>query len=437
MKRRKGSRDMVFYQELRRKKCFAFSASSDASRIEILNTATEAEALLLEASLIKEHRPKYNKELKEDKSYPFLKITDETFPRLLIVRGRKSDGSRYFGPYTHVGLLRQAVSILRRLFPMRTCHPMPDKVCLMYHIGQCHGPCEKLMSHKEYLDMVKELTLFLEGKRDVLVRNLSRRMKEASQHRNYELAKTYRDHIAALSAVKSKPARVDKPSVLLELQRILKCNRYPQRIEAFDISNFAGKNPVGSMVVFEAGEPKRSDYRKFKIKTVEGINDYDMMREVVRRRYERLLNEQKPLPDMVLIDGGRGHLSSAKDELDKLNLSDLDLVSIAKQHEYLFKPGRVTPTVLPQDSSVLQLLRHVRDEAHRFAITFYRKLHRKELVWSELDEIQGVGPKRRQMIIKAFKTLKAIKSASWKELSQVKGIDVKTAKYIEQYLKRG
>jgi len=410
----------------------------EAAKIGIIQTATEAEALLLEASLIKEHRPKYNKELKDDKSYPFLKITDEKFPRLLVVRGRKSDGSIYFGPYTNAGLLREAVSLLRRLFPMRTCTPMPDKVCLMFHIGQCRGPCVGHMSEKEYAQMVKELVYFLEGKRDALVRTLSRRMKEASRDRHYELARTYRDQMRALAAVAVKQApSQDEGTVLLQMQRVLKLSRYPARIEAFDISNISGKNPVGSMVVFDNGKPKRSEYRKFKIKTVAGVNDYDMMREVVRRRYERLLNEKKPLPDLVLIDGGRGHLSSAKEELDRVNLSDLDLVSIAKQHEYLYKMARPNPYVLPQDSPVLQLLRHVRDEAHRFAISFYRKLHRKEMVWSELDAVGGVGPTRKKKLILAFKTISAVKAASRQDLAEIEGIDEKTAKNIELYFKRG
>ena len=410
----------------------------DATKIDLIETATEAEALLLESSLVKEHRPKYNKELKDDKSYPFLKITSEKFPRLLVVRGRKSDGSRYFGPYTNVSLLRQAVSLLRRLFPMRTCSPMPEKVCLMFHIGQCRGPCVGHQSEKEYGQMVKELILFLDGKRDALVRTLTRRMQDASKDRHYERAKTFRDQIAALSVVSSgTPRPLEKQAVLAELCKILDLSRHPSRIEAFDISNIHGQNPVGSLVVFENGQPKSSDYRLFKIKTVEGINDYEMMREVVRRRYERLLSEKRDLPDLILIDGGRGHLSSACEELDSLNLADLDVISIAKQHEHLFKPNRQNPYVLPQDSPVLQLVRHIRDEAHRFAITFYRKLHRKKMVWSELDVIPGVGPKRKKALIKVFKTLSAMKKSSLEEFLQVEGIDEKTAKNIEAHLKKG
>jgi excinuclease ABC subunit C len=408
----------------------------DAQKIDVIQTTSEAEALLLESSLVKEHRPRYNKELKDDKSYPFLKVTlNECFPRLLIVRGRKSDGSLYFGPYTSAHLLRQAVSLLRRLFPMRTCHPLPKKVCLMYHIGQCKAPCENLVDKKEYKTIVRELSLFLNGKKDVLIRHLAKRMKEASSKQAYEEAKVYRDQMKALTVVSVMHAPLNRRAVLEQMRKMFGLNRYPKRIEAFDISNFSGKNAVGSLIVFEEGEPKTSDYRKFKIKTVEGIDDYQMMREVVRRRYERLLNEKKPLPDLVLIDGGKGHLSSIKEEFDRLNLGDLDLLSIAKQHEHIFSTARPNPYVLPLDSNILKLIRHLRDEAHRFAISFYRKLHRKKIAWSELNEVPGVGDKSKNRLMKAFKSITAIKALSWKELAQVEGIDKRRAKTIEQYFK--
>ena len=348
----------------------------DAADIGVVLTATEAEALLLEASLVKQHRPKYNKELKDDKSYPFLKITmAEDYPRLLIARGRTSDGSLYFGPYTNVGLLRQAVAHLRRVFPMRTCHPLAKKVCLMYHIGQCQAPCVGDIDRKKYREIVKELVLFLEGKKSALLRVLHKRMVQTSKERRFEEAKLYRDQIQSLSTVSMMRSPMNRLAVLKEMMDVFHLSSYPRRIEAFDISNFSGKNPVGSLVVFVDGAPLRSEYRRFKIKTVEGIDDYKMMREIVRRRYERVLSEKLPLPDVILIDGGKGHLASAKDELNRLNLTDLDVLSIAKQHEIIFKPSRHEPYVLPQHSAVLQLIRHLRDEAHRFAITFYRKLH--------------------------------------------------------------
>ena len=414
----------------------AVRLQAEAVAVRVLETASEAEALLLESSLVKQHTPRYNVELRDDKSYPFLKITmEEDYPRLLVVRGRPSDGSIYFGPYTSVYLLKQAVSFLRRQFPMRTCNPVQDSVCLMYHIGQCRGPCEGKIDRKTYMETVKDLVLFLRGKKSALVKYLAKRMREASQERRYEEAKAYRDQIQALSSVSVARSTANRLAVLDFMQTALGLSRYPRRIECFDISNFTGKHSVGSMVVFEDGLPKKSDYRRFKIKWVAGIDDYKSMKEVVRRRYERLLAEKSALPDVILIDGGRGHLNAAKEVLDELNLSDVDLVSIAKQHEYLFRPGRLQPVVLSQSSAVLQLFRHVRDEAHRFAITFYRKLHRKKIRESALDGIPGVGPRRKTALLRAFKSVNAIRALNADALAQAPGVDRKTAETIEQYFK--
>ncbi len=408
----------------------------DARDIELLHTASEAEALLLEASLVKQENPPYNVDLKDDKSYPFLKVTmEEEFPRLLVVRGRKSDGALYFGPFTEVRLLKEAVSFLRRLFPLRTCKTLPDRVCLMYHIGQCAGPCAGEVDKESYRETVKELVLFLEGKKSTLVKQLEKRMKEAAANRRYEDARLFRDQIQALSTVSILRSPMSRLGTLDEMMTSLGLKRYPRRIEGFDISNFSGKKTVASMVVFEDGAPKKSDYRHFKIKTVEGIDDYASMREVVRRRYARLLAEKGELPDLIVIDGGKGHLAAAKLVLDELNLSDRDLISIAKQHEYVFKPDRPTPYIFPQDSALLQILRYLRDEAHRFAIGHYRKLHRKEMQWSALDEIRGIGGKRKTQILRSFKSVTELQGKTAEELMAVSGVDRKTAKNIEEYFK--
>lgn len=409
----------------------------DAADVEVVQTGSEAEALLLEASLVKEFRPRYNKELKDDKSYPFLKITmEEKFPRLLVTRGRESDGSLYFGPYTNAKLLRQAVAFIRRLFPMRTCDPIPQKTCLMVHIGQCRAPCVGAIGRGEYARTVRGLVLFLEGKKQALVRRLERRMNEASAARRYEDARFCRDQIQALSTISVLRSPLDRVMVLDRMRETLGLSRYPRRIEAFDVSNFSGKNPVGSLVVFADGAPRPSEYRLFKIESVAGIDDYAMMRETVRRRYERVLAEKTGLPDLVLIDGGRGHLAAAKTELERLNLTDLDLISIAKKHEVLFKPSREAPITLPQDSAILQLLRHVRDEAHRFAIGFYRRLHKKEFRWSELDEIPGVGGRRKAALVKAFGSVSRIRDLSAGELAAARGVDRRTARNVEEYFKK-
>ncbi|MBI4433024.1 MAG: excinuclease ABC subunit UvrC [Candidatus Omnitrophica bacterium] len=353
---------------------------SDTVAIDLIETPDEAEALLLEASLVKESLPKYNKELRDDKSYPFLKITAEEYPRLVITRSRKPDGGKYFGPYTDVRLLRQAVRMLRREFPMRTCKTLPKKVCLMYHIGQCKAPCVGYIQKAEYDAMARDLEKFLMGRRDVLVKSLLRRMKEHSAKKEYEKAKTLYEEIQALRSVPNKSEMKDASLVLEALKNGLELPKIPLRIEGFDISNIMGREAVGSMVVMIEGKPARSEYRRFKIRTVKGIDDYRMMKEVVRRRYARVLAEGSALPDLVVIDGGKGHLAAVKSILDELGLPELPIISIAKEHEYLFKPGREKPTIFPQSSPILHLIQNLRDEAHRFAITYHRLLHRKGMI---------------------------------------------------------
>ena len=407
---------------------------AEARSIDCVLTATEADALLLEASLVKEHQPKYNQELKDDKSFPFLRITEEEYPRLLVVRGRQA-GGRYYGPYTNVKLLRQAVSMLRRLFPLRTCQPMPAKFCLMYHIQQCRGPCEGAVSRAEYLETVRELELFLQGRREALLKSLMRRMKEFSARREYEKAKATYEAVRALSSVpQPRMIRTGEAEVLDQLKQALDLPRPPRRIEGFDISNIQGKEAVGSLVVFADGRPRRAEYRHFRIKTVEGIDDYEMMREVVRRRFTRALADRQALPDLVVIDGGRGHLTAARSELEQLNLSDLPVAALAKQHEHLFVPERPAPHILPSHSPALQLLRHLRDEAHRFAIQYHRRLHRKASLLSVLDGIPGIGPKTKHHLLVKFGSAARIGKCSLEQLSAVKGMSVEKAKALQDRL---
>lgn len=403
-------------------------------RIDFIETPSEAEALLLESSLVKESLPKYNAELKDDKSYPFLKITDEEYPRLLVTRGRKADGGRYFGPYTSGKLLHEAVKMLRREFPLRTCKKMPKKLCLMYHIGQCGGPCESKEEHGHYLSTARDLTRFLEGRRDALVKNLTRRMKQHAARREYEKAQNLFEEIKALATVPSTNRVRDDAGTLKDLQKALSLPVFPARIEGFDISNLSGRESVGSMVVFLHGRPARSEYRRFRVKTVAGIDDYKMMQEVIRRRFTRAIEEKQRLADLVVIDGGKGHLSAAKTVLDGLGLSALPVISIAKQHEHLFSVHRDGPYIFPQSSPFLELIRHLRDEAHRFAITYHRRLHKKEAIRSELDGIPGVGPKTREKILKRIGPPSKIRSLAKESLAREAGINEKTAHGILEAL---
>ena len=406
---------------------------AQVKRIDVIETPTEAEALLLESCLVKESLPTYNQDLGDDRKFPSLKITGEEYPRLLVVRTRKADGGKYFGPYTSAYLLHQAVKMLRQQFPLRICRTLPKKVCLAYHLGQCGGPCEGFEARAHYRHTVKELESFLEGRRDALVRNLMRRMKEHSSKREYEKAQTILGEIQALSSVPASGPRARGEGTLGALQEALELPHLPVRMECFDISNIMGQEAVGSMVVFVNGEPARSDYRRFRIKTVKGIDDYSMMREVIRRRYGRA-TEETTLPDLVVIDGGKGHLGVVKAELDALGLTELPVVSIAKQHEHLFKPGREMPYVFPLSSPFLHLVRHLRDEAHRFAISYHRRLHKKEAIVSLLDAIPGVGPATRAKLLKKAGSVKKIAAMNVEELMERGQVSEKTARRILESL---
>lgn len=398
--------------------------------IRIIRASSEAEALIYEAGLIKDHAPKFNIELKDDKSYPFLKLTVcEEYPRLFITRRKNSrDGALYYGPYVNVKLLKKAVSFMKKVFPLRSCRRLPRSTCLEYHIGQCAGPCEKKVSLGEYAGIVDQLKSFLEGRKDDLIRVLEEQMKLFSRNRKYEKALTVKKRIEALTAVQQLHDRSQYPiyGELDELQNTLGLSRLPVTIECFDISNISGQQPVGSMVRFVAGTPRRSEYRKFRIKEVEGIDDYAMIREVVRRRYSRLLERREMLPDLVLIDGGKGHLSVARKELDVLGLSDITVVAIAKEYNHLYTASRKYPVRLSPGSRLLLLIQRIRDEAHRFAIIYHRKLRRTKKFDTDLRKIKGLGPKKEKILLEKFGSMKNIRRASREDLQKA-GIDKRTA----------
>lgn len=348
--------------------------------LDYVVTGSEEEALIYEAGLIKEKKPKYNVELKDDKSFPFLKLTlNEKFPRLIITRKKTDDGSLYFGPYTKVKLLRNAVSILKNIFPLRICGKVPGESCLAYHIGQCLGPCVKKINQKSYDEIVRQLILFLEGKKTRLVRELTDKMRKFADEKNFEQAAVIRNRLSALLEVSDRKT-ADYSSwgnVALKLKKILKLPKPPLKIEAFDVSNISGREAAGSMVYFNNGLPDKSNYRKFRIKNVKGIDDYAMIKEIVRRRYKRLKEENKAFPDLVIIDGGKGHLSAAHEELLKLNAAGIPVIGIAKQEEKIYTLGSHEPLDINRDSEMLHFIQSVRDEAHRFALKYHHALRRK------------------------------------------------------------
>lgn len=346
--------------------------------IDYIETDSEAEALILEASLIKKFNPKYNVELRDDKSYPLIEVTGEEFPRIAVERpAKRNPKSKYYGPYVNPGLIREALTIIRKIFPFRTCDPFPDKECLDYHIGLCDAPCIAHISKAEYTKNVRNVCLILEGKRDTLYRKLKKEMEQLAASQQYEEAAKVRDRLRAIGALYSGTKDVNYYKEAEQLQRALDLPRLPERIETFDISNIMGEQAVGSMVCFVCGKPDKNNYRRFKIKDVRGIDDFKMIAEIVKRRYRRLRNEGAAYPDLIVIDGGKGQLSSATAELQRLEVG-IPIISLAKREEEVFVPGKRSAVRLSTDSLGLQLLQRMRDEAHRFAITYHRKLRTKQ-----------------------------------------------------------
>ena len=350
--------------------------------IEYKLTPSESQAQILEAALIKNNQPQYNISLKDDKSFPWIRITAEKFPVVSIARRkgqRKDDRSLYFGPYTNVKLLRQAVKMIRRIFGFRSCKTLPKAICLYGRLNLCPAPCIGKISPSEYQEIINRIKMFLDSRYEELAHKLSERMKERAQDRMFEEAAEIRDQISALNAIAQGSSVSGGINELEDLKSLLKLDKLPLRIEAFDISNITGKEATGAMVSFYRGVPDKNNYRRFRIKTVEGIDDYKMLSEVIARRYSRLVRENIALPDLVLVDGGRSHFCVAEKRIKKLGIS-IPLVSIAKDRENLYIKKRISPISLSFDTPALNLRRRIRDEAHRFAIKYHHLLRRKKII---------------------------------------------------------
>lgn len=352
---------------------------SQVNDLECRLAQSESLALLLEAALVHQYRPKYNVALRDDKSFPLVKITNEEFPVIFITRKRIPDGSCYFGPYTNAGLLREALKTIRRYFPYRSCRKLPKQACVYYRIGLSPAPCIGKISRQQYAQTIENISLLLEGKTNALISKLSRQMQEESGAHNFEAAAKIRDQIFALSAIGESRSGFSRQAELSELKKLLQLKRLPARIEAFDVSNIFGKEATGSMVSFYNGEPDKDNYRRFRVKTVAVIDDYSMLREVVQRRYWRLKEESLAQPDLILIDGGKGHLLAAQKELKALELS-IPIASIAKDRENIYTPSKAVPIRMESDTPALNLIRRIRDEAHRFAVSYHHVLRRKKIL---------------------------------------------------------
>ena len=426
--------------------------------IEYIITASEMEALLLESRLVKKYKPYFNIQLKDDKSYPFIQITKEVdFPAIHLIRKSSKIAekkARYYGPFTDVETSRRAVQKLRQIFKIRNCSQRKfnlGKPCLDYQIGLCSAPCAKKIEQGEYQKKVKECSLLLTGRHRSLIKNLKQEMKIAAQLMLFEKAAKIRDTIRMIDKVisqekisKSYQRRLNSylqdsinreslQEALTDLQNYLNLPAPPLSIEAYDISNIQGKNAVGSLVYFQNGIPDKKKYKHFKIKYVQGINDYAMMREILERRFNNFQSEEKGLPDLILVDGGKGQLNIVSQVLNELDLP-LNLVSLAEREEQLFQAGRKEPVILPKNSAAFFLIQRIRDEAHRFALSYHKKLRSKTIRDSLIDFIPGIGDKKKTLLLSKFKSIEHIRNATIEELKELPGIGEKTARKIKDIL---
>ncbi|MDI6766342.1 MAG: excinuclease ABC subunit UvrC [Bacteroidota bacterium] len=536
---------------------------SKVADLEITVTDTEVEALILEATLIKKLRPRYNIDLKDDKSYPYIVITNEPLPRLFVTRRLVRDGSKYFGPYTDVKSMRASLKMIREIFKVRSCNYLIDeetiqkrkiKLCLDYHIKKCDGPCEGLISIDRYNSMINDVAQVLKGKTSSLISDLKEKMHRASEEFRFEEAAEIRDRLNQLSVYNERQKVVDtelidrdifaiaidgndacgmvfivregkligrrhvimtaiedkteqeileqfieryyldnddlpgeivlpceienislirnwlkkkrdksieiiipqigekaklirlckaNAQLLLDeikiqkekrkdhiahsvtaLQRDLRLAKQPLRIECFDVSNIQGVDNVASLVVFVNGKPRKSEYRKYKIQTVQGANDFASMREVIQRRYQRLIEEKGEFPDLIVVDGGKGQLSSGITVLTELGLKknhQLPIIAIAKRLEEVFIAGSSEPQTIPKTSSGLKLLQQIRNEAHRFAVTYHRTFRKKRTLQTELELIEGIGKKRAKRLLEIFGSVQDVKSAKFEHIAEIIG----------------
>ena len=448
---------------------------------------SEPEALLLESKLIKDFHPRYNVSFRDDKRFLLLKVNlNDPIPRFTLTRLRTDDGARYFGPFVHSGALRNTLALVRRQFNLRGCRPLTPnesdyKHCLYGNLKWCTAPCIGNVTREQYLEQVKAACDFLDGQCEEMAQQLDAEMKKAAIAQDYEKAAGFRDALADLKRTTRKtekferipyklPVSIDPLKVLEELGRVLGLSGLPQRIEGFDISNISGTFAVASMVSFKNGRPDRANYRRFKMKTVVGQDDFACMAETIRRRYSRLLREQKgeapeddeagkpiveelraliarpreapsepntgavSLPDLVLIDGGKGQLNAACAELEKLGLGGIPVIGLAKEFEEIYRPGESEPLRLSHDTGALKLLQRVRDESHRVANSFNAQLRVKRISESILDEFPGIGEQRKAALLKKFGSVQRLRMATVDQIAEVPGFGGKAAAELKAFL---
>jgi excinuclease ABC subunit C len=444
----------------------------------------EPESLLLEGRLIKDFRPRFNVDFRDDKRFLLLKVNlGDPIPRFTLTRLRREDGARYFGPFAHSGALRRTLTLVRRRFKLRGCRALTPgeaeyKHCLYANLKHCTAPCVGHASPDEYREQVRAACDFLETQAGAMCGELEAEMRKAAADLDFERAAELRDALDDLKRTTQRtekferipyklPVAVNPESDLRELAEKLGLERPPGRIEGFDISNISGTFVVSSMVSFWQGRPDRANYRRFRMKTVEGQNDFASMAETVRRRYSRLLREageaenspkvehdahdpgvaredpapwvpaapsKAAFPDLILIDGGKGQLNAAMEELRLLGLNQMTVIGLAKEFEEIYLPGRPDPIRLPESSGALKLLQRVRDESHRFANTYNAQLRLKKITESVLDEFPGMGEARKAALLRRFGSLTRLRAASVEEISEVAGFGGETGARLRAFL---
>ena len=407
---------------------------------------SDAEAVLFEGRLIKEFRPKYNVSFRDDKRFLLVRVhLADPFPRFSLTRLKKDDGARYFGPFAHAGALRATIEAVKRKFGLRSCRPAEPgekdyKHCLDHVIKNCSAPCIGRIDRAGYLARVEEACAFLDGQSREFLSQIETEMKAAAERMEFEKAVQLRNLLEDLKTTtrpmvrftrKSLPTTIDPTADLAALRDALQLPKPPEIMECFDISNISSTHIVASMVRFRNGVPDRSNYRTYRIKGTDHQDDFASMAEVVRRRYGRVLREQETLlPDLVIVDGGRGQLSSARKELERLKLSHLPIIGLAKEFEEIHRPGRPLPMRLPEDSGALRLLQRIRDEAHRTANGFHSLLLKKRVRESLLDAVPGMGSARKRALLERFGSVERIKALPASELAEVQGISLALAEKI-------
>lgn len=398
--------------------------------LEWIEVESEFEALVLEADLIKRYKPKYNIRWKDDKNYVYLKFSAEDYPRVSVVHQITDTEAQYFGPFIEITALKTILKLARRIFPYCTCTLPADEVCLYYHLGLCPGHGEKYISKKDYAKNLRGILALFQGKTGKIEKELKKEMLRAAAEKKYEEAAGYRDKVRYLGRIKRTHLFSDRElsadAGLRELANELKLPSIPKKIECFDISNIMGTAATGSMAVFKNGIASPRDYRRFQIKTVKGANDFASMAEILGRRFKLSGIKKKDesfsvLPDLVILDGGKGQLSTV---LKRVEIpKSVIVVALAKKREEIFvlDGKKFVKYLLPYESEALYLVQRIRDEAHRFAVTYHRQMKSKEAFESTLDNIPGVGPKTKKILIAHFGSIKRIKEAKAEELVKIVG----------------